>query len=362
MKVGILSMQRVHNYGSFLQAFSLKIQLEKLGHDVFFIDIEPGKQIVESVSGNRKRIVFIKKHFDKYFCKRIEHYFFYKIMNRVHKSDCEKYLKINKVLPQGENFDVVIIGSDEVFNAACPSSWGFTTQLFGNIKNAHSIITYAASCGQTDYKSVVEYGIIDDIRHALKNVKGISVRDENTANFIWKITGVSPRRHVDPVFLSDFDAYIQPIRKRKPFLLVYSYPNRINEESEIDAIKCFAKDNNLEIVCVGMFQKWCNKNIVANAFELLSYVKDAKYVITDTFHGTVFSIKYNKKFAVLIRDSNSNKLTSLLEDFGLESCAVNSCNSIEQILKREIKFDEINNRIKDERNKALAYFKNVGEL
>ena len=70
MRIGILSMQKILNYGSFLQAFSLKKQFESRGHDVYFIDIEPGKKICEV---NSPRINIWKK-FDRYFFKRIENY------------------------------------------------------------------------------------------------------------------------------------------------------------------------------------------------------------------------------------------------------------------------------------------------
>ena len=61
---------------------------------------------------------------------------------------------------KNKKFDLVIIGSDEVFNATIPSSWGFTTQLFGDIDNANKVVSYAASCGSTTFEYAKIFGII----------------------------------------------------------------------------------------------------------------------------------------------------------------------------------------------------------
>ena len=205
MKIGILSMQKILNYGSFLQAFSLKKQFENRGHEVYFIDIEDGKHIA-SDDGAEK--FDLSKKFDKYFLKRIENYLLSKKMTKIHIKDYKSYLETDKKLDNGECFDLAVIGSDEVFNCTVPSKWGFSTQLFGNIKNAKHIVTYAASCGSTDYDTADGYGIINELRDSMGNLEHISVRDKNTFDFVERITGCTPCVNIDPVFLTDFDEYI----------------------------------------------------------------------------------------------------------------------------------------------------------
>lgn len=351
MKIGILSMQKIPNYGSFLQAFSLKLQLEKRGHDVYFIDIIEGKHLRRI---EKKRMNPIKK-LDRYFFKRIENILFYKKMLSVHTEDCENYLQVSKKLGNDDLFDLVVIGSDEVFNAALPSRWGFTTQLFGDIQNAKGVATYAASCGSTVYEDAEHLEIVNEINNAMANIEYISVRDNNTSHFVESITGRIPQQHLDPVFISEFDEYIPKIKPRKPYILIYAYGNRIQDEREISAIKRYAKERGFDILSVGMQQRWCKHNIIANAFELLAYVKNAKCIVTDTFHGTVFAIKYNKKFAVLIRESNKNKLEDLLSRFNLESRRVNHCDDLCKILDREIDNNSINRIIDEERSKSYEY-------
>lgn len=349
-------MQKIHNYGSFLQALSLKMQLEARGHDVYFIDILPGKQIVKPEAPSRGS--YLSK-LDRYFFKRIENYFLFKKMAKIHIRDYETYLQTAKVLPDGESFDLAVIGSDEVFNATAPSPWGFSSQLFGDVKNAKRVVTYAASCGHTTAQRAKELGIEGELKEAMENLACISVRDENTSEFVKTILGKTPELNVDPVLISSFDPYIPVLKKRKPYLLVYAYANRINDPREIAAIKAYAKQNRLEVLCVGMQQRWCKHNISASAFELLAYVKNAECVVTDTFHGTVFSLKYNKKFVSLIRDSNRNKLGGLLTQLGAISRSVTDLGCFENVMDAPIDYDAIQAMIKNEQQKAYDYLDKV---
>ena len=357
MNIGILSMQKILNYGSFLQALSLKLQFESRGHNVYFIDIIEGRHIV--ISENKATPKSYLSKIDKYVLKRIENYILSKRMSKIHVSDYEKYLETNKKLPKGEKFDLVVIGSDEVFNATAPSRWGFSTQLFGKIDNADRIVTYAASCGSTTFESAKKYGIVDELADSMKNLERISVRDKNTYDFVNKITGHYAEINVDPVFITNYDRFIVPIKKRKPYLLVYAYVNRINNEKEISAIKEYAQKHGLDILSVGTQQRWCNNNIAANAFELLSYVKNAECIITDTFHGTVFSIKYNKKFAVLIRESNRNKLGGLLSQFDLMSRSVEDPRDMENVLSENIDYSAVNGYVKNEQERSYRYLDEI---
>ena len=351
MKIGILSMQKILNYGSFLQALSLKMQFEQRGHEVYFIDIIPGRKLFDEKPAKANLL----KKFDRYFFKRIENFLLARKMATIHISDYEKYLDTCKYLPDDQRFDLVVIGSDEVFNATTPSGWGFTTQLFGDVKNADRVVTYAASCGNTTFGKANEYGITSEISKAMARVESISVRDVNTKDFVESITGRSAQLNVDPVFISDFDEFLPCVKRKKPYMLVYAYSNRICDKEEIKAIKSYAKEKDLDILCVGMQQRWCNNNIPASAFELLSYVKGAECVVTDTFHGTVFSIKYNKRFVSFVRDSNQNKLGGLLEQFELTQRGVDDMSRFGDVLDSPTDYSVVNGIIDRERQRSYAY-------
>ena len=97
------------------------------------------------------------------------------------------------------------------------------------------------------------------------------------------------------------------------YLLVYAYDGRINKKDEISAIQQLPKRNAKSIKCwsLSVMVRYKYKR---GSLELLGYVKNAKYIVIDTFHGTVFSIKYNKPFATIIRGSNRQKISDLLVD------------------------------------------------
>lgn len=350
MKVGIISMQRVNNFGSFLQAYSLKKHVEAKGHECQFIDIKPGEKIIET---QKRKVNYLSK-LDKYFLNRIRHYFFsnrrkkdftciyHKWLGLTHENNWEKY------------YDVVIIGSDEVFNCT-QSRWGLSPNLLGADINADKIITYAASCGYTTYDKLVELGVVKKVSSYLSNIDSFSVRDKNTFEFVKKLTGKDSIYHLDPVFLYDYKDEIKENKLGFEYVLIYAYDGRIKSQEEIEAIQRFAKGNNLKTLSAGLYQSWCDKNIKADPFEILGYVKNAKYVVTDTFHGTVFSIKYKKPFATLIRESNKEKLSDLLRRFNLEERNLIEVSDLPKILRMPIDGDNIDKIIKNYKDSAMEY-------
>ena len=112
--------------------------------------------------------------------------------------------------------------------------------------------------------------------------------------------------------MCDYKSEVPQI-KDSNYILVYGYDNRLIEKKYVQEIKAFAKKHGKKLYAVGFFQDWCDKLIVASPLEVLGWVKQADYVVCETFHGTVFSIKYQKQFACIVRDSNRNKLGDLLK-------------------------------------------------
>ena len=153
-------MQRVNNFGSLLQSYSLKKELENLDNKVSFIDIkakdEDNRLLKERIKFKEEKNVNKSKlsKVDKYFFNII----FIKIkaqkQNKKFEEFRKEYLKISSE-DNNKKYDVCVIGSDEVFNCASTSPWGFTSQLFGNVENANQVITYAASCGATKYSNLI---------------------------------------------------------------------------------------------------------------------------------------------------------------------------------------------------------------
>ncbi len=362
MKIAILSMQRIKNNGSFLQAYGLYEIVKRFGHDVEFIDFNnelEAKKISPKEGGYAKRILRHVKHSILPRYRKINRA---KKNNGIFRDSITQYqtllgLDNTLILPGSKHYDLLIIGSDEVFNI-CQFSDGKANipwSLLGEKINANAIISYAASCGQTTVK---ELELIREKEHAarlLGQFSALSVRDANTYELVKELTGNSPAVHVDPVLLFENfptdESFVVPDFK---YLMVYAYTLRMENKAEMMEVKKFARSNNLKILCVNCFQSWCDVQVIASPFAVLQYVKHAAYMVTDTFHGTVFSIRCNVPFCTFIRNGNKSKLLYLLHQFGLEDRIVNGLD-IGTVMKRRIDFDKINGKLRVERDQAMAY-------
>lgn len=366
MKIGILSMQRIRNYGSFLQAYSLKKNIESLGHEVEFVDYiaeppinkvenKPVKRNIKSyISAIRRRIY--KTRAEKMaiqrqaFLKRYDNEFY-------------DMLGLTKEKNYTPKLDTLVIGSDEVFNCLQTNSdVGYSKQLFGAENNANKVITYAASCGNTNIERLNEFGVKDEVAGWMKNIDIFSVRDNNAKEVVETLTGNTTVTHLDPVLIHHWKEIDTIDIELKDYIVVYAYTGRI-KPNEAEIIKSFAQKYNKKIVCIGEYQSFCDLYISADPFELLAYIKKADYVVTDTFHGTVFSIKLNRPFATILRSSegnrygNTEKLTSLLNKFNLMSRCVDTIENLENIITAPVDFTDANQVIADETEKSVAYLK-----
>lgn len=370
MKVCILSMQRVYNFGSVLQSYSLKKMVEQNGNEVSFIDIESNKEDDLLMSTSRLDYTsetdvangFLKKiqHIDKYFINRLKNRKLLKEQEKVFQNFMINELRLDNKSNK-KTYDWAIIGSDEVFNCMTKSSWGFTSQLFGNIYQAKKVMTYAASCGTTTYAALPEK-VVKRIKKSFKNVDFFSVRDENTFEFVNKLTGLQPNINLDPVLVGNFDKEMiqcnfKPRTKRK-YCIIYSYANRIKDEKEIKKIKKFCKEKDLEIVSIGAPQMWVSNFWVLNPFEVLEAFRMADFVITDTFHGTIFSAKYSARYSVIVRESNKNKLIDLVNRLGIDGHLLSANNNLEKIYNLE-KEKNLEQLLEKERQKTITYLNNI---
>lgn len=368
MRIGIMSMQRVVNYGSFLQAYGLKREIERMGHTVSFVDYKIEKALVEEEkpSAGQK---FLKK-----MCRA------WKMLTPEYRRYRERQIRLNQsfgefveayrreYLPQigvsdktnyCPELDVLVIGSDEVFNCTQKGKEvGFSRQLFGKDHHAKALVSYAASFGSTTLELIEHYGIQDEVAGYLRSFNAISVRDDNSASIVRSLIGGNPYQHIDPVLLYDFDEVNCINVDLKGYIVVYAYADRITAE-EAMAIRAFAKKMGKKILSLGFYQPFCDEYILVSPLEVLAYIKQADYVITDTFHGTVFSIKYQTPFAALVRESNKQKLMDLLVTFGVQERQVKDVSQLEHVLVKTMDEEKIRRKIKEEQRLAQKYLEMV---
>ncbi len=357
MKIEILSMQDVFNFGSLLQAYGLKKTIEELVPDatVCYLPIKPNSE--DNAVADKAVAHFEKdeKKFDKYFLHR----FINKYANKKQNGKFIEFQKNNfTTSPEAEIFDLCIIGSDEVFNCSNADSWGFTTQLFGNVENAKKVITYAASCGFATV-DLLNAEMKSKIAKAFTKVSAFSVRDFGTQKFVSAMTDKPIEFHLDPVLITNFDVEIENAGKHlqvpENLCIVYSYHNRICDEMEIKQIKQFAKNHGMKLVTIGASQKWISNMLVLNPFEVLYVFSKAGFVITDTFHGTIFASKYNGKFATLLRESNNNKLSDLVDRLHIRDHVIPNFSCLEKAYIMPDTKDRVNDIVACERTRTRDY-------
>lgn len=361
-RVGILSMQRIKNYGSFLQAYALKSMIEELGNNVEFVDYHIEKPLIEENTSNqgilKKGINALKGNVSLR----------QKIQYIIHKNSfSKKYFKLlNLTMKPNYNpkVDTLVIGSDEVFNCVQSNlNVGYSLELFGKNNEAGKVITYAASFGNTTLEKINRFNKEKELSKYLNEIDKISVRDENSGKIIEKLTKKEVRYNLDPVLVFDYmnkKDLIPDIEPKEKYILIYAYSGRIKSE-ESSFIRKIAKEKKLKVYTIGGAQKCADKFIDCSPFEVLAYFKNAEFIITDTFHGSIFSIITQRPFVTLVRKSvgssygNEEKLSDLLKRLNLEKRKIYNIENIEKVLNEEIDFNEVSNIINQERVKTLKY-------
>ncbi len=372
MKVGIISMQRVCNNGSFLQAYGLKKLIESLGHEVVFVDYHVGAPIMQS---NSEKVTFWKLKIRNLFIslftelKPLRCLLPGNMRNVAVKRDEYKHevlplLGITDKKHYNTKVDVLVIGSDEVFNCTqINPEVGFSPELFGYHANAGKVISYAASFGNTTYQKLVDCHKDKELKDYFEKFAAISVRDRNSFDVVKTLMDNVPIINLDPVLMYNFMPTIPDKECRKNYIAVYAYRARITDQ-EAKTIREFARKEGKSLISISGEMSWCDEHFKGNPFEVLDLFRHADYAITDTFHGTIFSIINRIKFVTLIRGSkggvygNQEKLQDLLNRLGLQDRSY-SCElgELDVRMNATIDYNSVFSIIEDERKHTLKYLK-----
>lgn len=364
-KVGILSMQRIANYGSFLQAYGLKHILEDLGCDVQFVDYHPGETLIPADGGTgiKRKVSKVLEglNYNAPLKEKIK-FIMYK---KNYAKNYYPYLGITAEMNYSPELDVLVIGSDEVFNCVQNNTnVGFSPELFGANNNAKKVITYAASFGNTTVEKLKKYGADKEVASYLNDIDSISVRDKNSGNVVKELTGKEPVYNLDPVLAYDFIGKCTDIPTTVPeenYMIFYGYAGRFSKD-ECKKIREYADSKDLKIFCIGGVQDACDKFIDCNPFQVIAYFQHAECVVTDTFHGTILSVITHRKFISVVRKTgygNAEKMTDLLGRLGLSDRVVGDLENVGSRINEGIDYDKVDNVIKLERNRSSEYLKGL---
>lgn len=354
-KIGIMTMQRIINYGSFLQAYGLKQIIEQnFNFTVQFIDFQTDRVLIEEKK--EKNILLNKIIQNRDFLTYIKKKIFLEKLSQKYKKDLEA-IGIQNTKNYSHDIDILIIGSDEVFNCMQGLPVGYSKNLFGYSYENCKVISYAGSFGHTTVKDLHSYGVYDEIKEMLNRFSGVSVRDANSLHVLESMGIINVQKNLDPVLIYD---YRNDLRKRSKaisnYIIIYAYTGRLNRKEE-HYIKEFARRRKKKIVSIGYFSSIADLNIICNPLEVFDYFSNADYIITDTFHGTIFSIKTHSKFCTIIRNSNNNKLVDLLSTLKRTDRIATNLEEIDLLYEREIDYAPTDEIIEEERNKTMDYLR-----
>ena len=329
MKIGVVTIYNSQNCGSFLQTYALTNYLKSIGHDA---------RVVRNNMYYKNKFLYRTFLSVKYFAK-FEFNKAKSIFNTYR--GFEKARKSLEYFSKTENIDLYIFGSDTIWNIAERYFNEESKHYFGyNFKGRK--ITYAPSVGPTDINNILKS---KELCQCIKEFNAISVRDDKTFELIKTVTGKGAEFVVDPTMLMPKEFY-ESMAKECPdekYILFYCFEPI--EKEMLSEIKKYASKNGLKLICFGDKIKGCDKSLIFNPYLMMTYYKNASFVVTDTFHGNVFSLIFNKTFLNIER--GKEKVTNLLSKFLLLSRTAQNIHDVEEILKRSIDFETVNNALNE---------------
>lgn len=259
-----------------------------------------------------------------------------------------------------ENYDIFVCGSDQIWNPNLYGVHPIWTLKFAP-KGAKKI-AYAPSLGV----SLIPEVFVADFKEKLKDFSYLSCREQEGANCLSRVTGRNVDVVLDPTLLltpEKWHQFAEPVDIKKPYIFCYLF----GDYDYIAEVKKRVRTHfGLDIVCLPYNLRELKADdiklydITPNQFVWL--IENAKFVVTDSFHASVFSIKMSTPFVALKRTSDNDKknmnsrLYTLFKTTGLENRMVseNMMNKLEEILNLEVDFKTANERLDDFMKRDIA--------
>ena len=352
MKIGILTHHYVKNFGAYMQAKALLSEINEMypNAKVEFINY----RVKKHERANSVHFFGIKPKRGDTLIGFIEKIRLFYTHQKAEKS-LPQSTRVNSASDiNALDYDLIIVGSDEV--------WNFNDVAYSPIKFGYGLkcphVSYSASVGGS---SANDDNIPPEVKIGLKSFINISVRDEKTEEFAEFLIGHKITRTLDPVYLY---SYILTVRKKtkkivneNPYILIYDC--RL-EKKQVEELITYAKKNNYQILGAGEYRKWYSTVSTTNItpYEWAYLFQNALAVVTGTFHGTSFAIKYNRPFVSYLTEQNRiNKVGSLLSEFKLTNRIVDSTGDIIKMLDQPIDYKEVNEILEKKKATSIAYLR-----
>ena len=266
-------------------------------------------------------------------------------------------------------YNSLVAGSDQVWRSKYVPVGKYMFDFAANIDGI-TRISYAASFGRDDLS---EYSsrLLKKTARLAKKFDGISVREDSGIALVRKHWGMPAEQHIDPTLLLEREDYIQLIKEDADNVLpskgnLFAYVlDRAGAKGEIiDKVARELKLQDFEIMppkatSRKLFRANPEKYQLPPVTQWLKSFADAEFIITDSFHGTAFSIIFNKPFiAIGNKERGLARFSSLLKLFNLEHRLVSSADEItSELINEKIDWKRVNKKVKSEQKRSLEYLK-----
>ena len=356
--VGFITVHIGVNVGSNLQAIATSVALKEAGYEPILINYIPPRVTYKRYWSEAKkspirllkaifgfpRVYSLNKKFEDYQSRHCH------LSNPIYASD-----NFEEAIPKA---DIYMTGSDQVWNFVHNEGYDYH-YFFEGIKGKK--VAFAASIGMSSLKP--EEAKI--IKEKLLDYEKITVREDKAVELLHEI-GIESEQIIDPTLLlnkEQWKPYMSKSVVKEPYVLVYHPYNIVDIEIIYDVARKVADKKNLKVVSFLWWERHPIKHADQTIFnaspgEFLSLMYHANYIITNSFHGTAFSVNFNKQFWVFSPSKFSSRITSLINMLGIENRLINTQIEDEDI-DNVIEYEGINARLDSERARAMQFLKSL---
>lgn len=382
--LGIICNYYVRNYGSVLQSLALQRTLDKFDVDNEII------QYVERIPKKKRLEIFLKLQIKKLFRSDIVKE---KLCSKMDTKKDEQYLRVvqernqvfeefvegnfkfsscfetmEQVQENAKNYDGIILGSDQLW---CPSDLLLGYHTLEWLERDIYKASYATSFGVSVLPTFLE----KKLKQFLRNFNRVSVREQSGVDMIRKNCECNVELVLDPTLLLSKDEWdvVLPYEKSADEKYIFCYFLSNAEELKKRA-NILQQRTGLQIVTIPHLESYDRseqnfgdvKLWKLNPCDMINLIRHAEYVLTDSFHVSIFSILYEKKFLVFDRyargnaDSRNTRIDNLLSITGLHERYYNgNGDDIETAINANIDYAMAKERIECEKKKSLKYIEDI---
>lgn len=334
MKTGIITFHYANNYGAVLQAYALLTYLKNEGFEAQIIDyrneyLKSTKKVFKPFNSMKNIAVNVAT---------LKHCFSLLNKRRKFESFIEQCLDMTNIFSTYSSleanppeFDAYICGSDQIWNPGILFDAAYFLEFVRS--GSYRKISYAASFGASEIDKMYAEKITDHLRR----IKYLSVREQSGARIVEKLLNRESAVVLDPTFLikkQDWDKLLSKHLKNSreiiyPYILCYYLEKNSLNQIIVNKVK---RQTGYRVISImtSFFNQVDSDIIVEDAgpLEFIQLFRDAAYVCTSSFHGTVFSIIFEKQFQVLAHSKTNSRLKDLLDKLELEERLIYSSEMI----------------------------------